>query len=192
MWFWSVFWSTNCPVFFLFFLVDQTKNCPVSGNFWSVSGNFWSTKFLFGIPKLFLVDQIFFWSTKNSQRLTKNSLKLDNFVLVNQKMRNRLDNWSTGQKYTANVYRELQGLYREIGVQSSREWPKSKAIVFQYLGFNFCHQNFRLNNWLSMLLINLNMQGLRKTHFWLKQFKLDLIKCLHDSESANKKRLRTQ
>ena len=63
---------------FLIFLVDQRKNCPVSGNFWSVSGNFWSTKFLFGIPKIFLVDQIFFWSPKNSQRLT-------NFFWVEQK-----------------------------------------------------------------------------------------------------------
>ena len=61
------------------------KNCPVSGNFWSVSGNFWSTKFLFGILKFFLVNQIFFWLTKNSQRLTKNSLRLDNFFLVDQK-----------------------------------------------------------------------------------------------------------
>ena len=25
MWFWSVSWSTNCPVFFSFFLVDQKK-----------------------------------------------------------------------------------------------------------------------------------------------------------------------
>ena len=90
MWFWSVSWSTNCPVFFSFFLVDQKRNCPVSGNFWSVSGNFWSTKFLFGIPKLFLVDQIFFglpkiprdcpkipwdwtiffWSTKKNEKKT--------------------------------------------------------------------------------------------------------------------------
>ena len=25
MWFWSVSWSTNCPVYFSFFLVDQKK-----------------------------------------------------------------------------------------------------------------------------------------------------------------------
>ena len=91
MWFWSVSWSTNCPVFFSFFLVDQKKNCPVSGNLWSVSGNFWSTKFLFGVPKfLFSIpknqsltkknsetdqkfpetEQIFFWSTKKSEKQT--------------------------------------------------------------------------------------------------------------------------
>ena len=44
MWFWSVSWSTYCPVFFSIFLVNQKKNCAVSGNLWSVSGNFWSTK----------------------------------------------------------------------------------------------------------------------------------------------------
>ena len=56
---------------FLIFFGRPKKNCPVSGNFWSVSGNFWSTKFLFGIPKFFLVDQYFFfgppifiWSTQ--------------------------------------------------------------------------------------------------------------------------------
>ena len=85
MWFWSVSWSTNCPVFFSFFLVDQKKNCPVSGNFWSVSGNFWYTKKKFGRPKKILVHQKEIWSTKNSQRLTKNSLRLDNFFLVDQK-----------------------------------------------------------------------------------------------------------
>ena len=85
MWFWSVSWSTNCPVFFSFFLVDQKKNCPVSGNFWSVSGNFWYTKKKFGQPKKILVHQKEIWSTKNSQRLTKNSLRLDNFFLVDQK-----------------------------------------------------------------------------------------------------------
>ena len=79
MWFWSVSWSTNCPVFFSFFLVDQRKKCPVSGNFWSVSGNFWSTKKKFNWPKKILVYQKEIWSTKNSQRLTKNSPRLDNF-----------------------------------------------------------------------------------------------------------------
>ena len=37
MWFWSVSWSTNCPVYFLFFLVDQRKICPVSDLFCSLS-----------------------------------------------------------------------------------------------------------------------------------------------------------
>ena len=96
MWFWSVSWSTNCPVFFSFFFGRPKKNCPVSGNFWSVSGNFWSTKFLFGVPKFFLVEQISFLCTKNSQRLTKNSLRLDNFCFGRpRKMRKRPDNWFT-------------------------------------------------------------------------------------------------
>ena len=64
MWFWSVSWSTNCPVFFSFFLVDQKKIVQSLG--------------IFDWPKKI-------WSTKNFQRLTKNSLRLDNFFLVDQK-----------------------------------------------------------------------------------------------------------
>ena len=44
---------------FLIFFGRPKKICPVSGNFLLISGNFWSTKFLFGIPTFFLVDQIF-------------------------------------------------------------------------------------------------------------------------------------
>ena len=53
MWFWSVSWSTNCPVYFSLFLVDQKKICSVSGNFWSGSD-------FFGPPSFFLVYQNFF------------------------------------------------------------------------------------------------------------------------------------
>ena len=84
MWFWSVFWSTNCPVFFSFYLVDQKKIVQSQGIFGQSLG-------IFGQPNFFLVYQnffggtkFFFWSTKNSQRLTKNSLRLDNFFLVDQ------------------------------------------------------------------------------------------------------------
>ena len=85
MWFWSVSWSTNCPVYFSLFLVDQKKICSVSENFWSASD-------FFGPPSFFLVYQNFFlvyqkiraWP-KKIQRLTKNSLRLNKFFLVDQK-----------------------------------------------------------------------------------------------------------
>ena len=102
MWFWSVSWLTNCPVFFSLFLVDQKKNCPVSGNFWSVSGNFWYTKKKFGQPKKILVHQKEIWSTKNSQRLTKNSLRLDNFfwsTKKNEKKTGQLVDQETDQNH---------------------------------------------------------------------------------------------
>ena len=57
MWFWSVSWSTNCPVYFSLFLVDQKKICSVSGKFWSGSE-------FFGRPNFFLEYQNFFWSPK--------------------------------------------------------------------------------------------------------------------------------
>ena len=97
---------------FLIFFGRPKKNCPVSGNFWSVSGNFWSTKFLFGIPKFFLVDQIFFWLTKNSQRLTKNSLRLDNFFFGRpKKMRKRPNNWLT-KRLTKTTWMGLSSILR--------------------------------------------------------------------------------
>ena len=101
MWFWSVSWSTNCPVYFSLFLVNQKNICSVSGNFWSVSD-------FFGPPSFFLVYQNFFlvyqkiraWP-KKIQRLTKNSLRLNKFFLVDQKK------WQTD---------------RTIG--RPRDWPK--------------------------------------------------------------------
>ena len=96
MWFWSVSWSTNCPVYFSLFLVDQKNICSVSGNFWSVSD-------FFGPPSFFLVYQNFFlvyqkiraWP-KKIQRLTKNSLRLNkSFFGRPKKVRNRPDNWLT-------------------------------------------------------------------------------------------------
>ena len=96
MWFWSVSWSTNCSVYFSLFMVDQKKNCSVSGNFWSGSDFFWSTKFLFGIPK-------FLFSIPKYQSLTKKNSETDQkfpeteqfFFGRPKKMRNRPDNWST-------------------------------------------------------------------------------------------------
>ena len=55
MYFWSVSWSTNCPVYFSFF--------------WSTNFFFWLTKNKFGRPKKKLVDQkhekmVFGWPKK--------------------------------------------------------------------------------------------------------------------------------
>ena len=56
----------------------------------------WSTKKNFGTPKKILVHQKEIWWTKNSQRLTKNSLRLDKFFFGQpKKMRKRPDNRST-------------------------------------------------------------------------------------------------
>ena len=96
MWFWSVSWSTNCPVYFSLFLVDQKNICSVPGNFWSISEFFlvklWFFGILkrnFGVPKRNLVDQ-------KNQSLTKNSLRLNKFFFGRpKKVRNRPDNWST-------------------------------------------------------------------------------------------------
>ena len=57
MWFWSVSWSTNCSVFFSFFLVDQKKIVQSQGIFGQSLG-------IFGWPKKNLVDQKKFWYTK--------------------------------------------------------------------------------------------------------------------------------
>ena len=72
-------------ILFLIFFWSTKKNCPVSGNFWSVSGNFWLTKFLFGIPKLFLVDQIFFGLPKIPRDWPKIPWNWTIFFLVDQK-----------------------------------------------------------------------------------------------------------
>ena len=85
MWFWSVSWSTNCPVYFFLFLVDQKKIVQSQGIFGQAL-------IFFGPPSFFLVYQNFFlvyqniraWP-KKIQRLTKNSLRLNNFFLVDQK-----------------------------------------------------------------------------------------------------------
>ena len=91
MYFWSS-WSTNCLVYFSFFLVDQRKICPVSDLFCSLSRIFCpvfsgvhvllvslfgipivrSMSHFFGrpifflvrIPNFFLVTKLFLWSTK--------------------------------------------------------------------------------------------------------------------------------
>ena len=58
MWFWSVSWSTNCPVFFSFFLVDQKKNLV-------------DQKFPETDQKFPEIGQFFFWSTKIDEKKTE-------------------------------------------------------------------------------------------------------------------------
>ena len=101
MWFWSVSWLTNCPVFSHFFWSTKNKIVQSQGIFGQSLGFFCQPKKnlvdqkKFGRPKKILVYQKEIWSTKNSQRLTKNSLRLDNFFFGRpKKMRKRPDNWS--------------------------------------------------------------------------------------------------
>ena len=92
MWFWSVSWSTNCPVYFSIFLVDQKKF--VHSQIFFVHSLeffvqsflkmwFWSVSWLTNCP----VNFSFFekdW-TKNSREWTKKIWDWTNFFLVNQK-----------------------------------------------------------------------------------------------------------
>ena len=59
----------------------------------------------------FLVHQKEIWSTKNSQRQTKNSLRLDNFFFGRlKKMRKRPDNWST-KRLTKTTWTGLESTF---------------------------------------------------------------------------------
>ena len=114
MWFWSVYWSTNCPVFFSFVFGRPKKNCPVSGNVWSVSDFFWSgSGFLVDQKKRlsslreFLVDQKNQSLTKKNQRLTKNFLRLDNFfwsTKKNEKKTRQLVDQETDQNHMDGTF----------------------------------------------------------------------------------------
>ena len=85
MWFWSVYWSTNCLVFFLFFLVNHKKIVQFQGIFGQSLG-------IFGRPKKNLVDQKKFWYTKKKfgrPKIPRDWPKIPwdwtNFFLVDQK-----------------------------------------------------------------------------------------------------------
>ena len=89
MWFWSVSWSTNCPVYFSLFMVDQKKIVQSQGIFGQAL-------IFFCPPSFFLVYQKIRAWPKTIQRLTKNSLRLNKFFFGRpKKVRNRLDNWLT-------------------------------------------------------------------------------------------------
>ena len=109
MWFWSVSWSTNCPVYFSLFLVDQKKICSVSGNFWSGSD-------FFGQPNFFLVHQKF-------PETDKKFPETGQFFLVGQKkMRKRPNNWLTKRltKTTWTGLKETDQKYMDAAYQ---KWP---------------------------------------------------------------------
>ena len=99
MWFWSVSWSTNCPVYFSFFLVDQRKICPVSDLFCSLSWIFCPVFFENVVLVSLLADQLsgqflIFWKRldKKFKRVNKKDLRLDKFIFGwPKKMRNRPD-----------------------------------------------------------------------------------------------------
>ena len=85
MWFWSVSWSTNCPVYFSLFMVDQKKIVQSQGIFGQAL-------IFFGPPSFFLVYQNFFlvyqkiraWP-KKFRDWPKIPWDWTNFFLVNQK-----------------------------------------------------------------------------------------------------------
>ena len=95
MWFWSVSWSTNCLVFFSFFLVDQKKLSRLREflvSLWEFlvhQKEIWSTKKNFGTPKRNLVDQKF---PETDQKFPETG---QFFFGRPKKMRKRPDNWST-------------------------------------------------------------------------------------------------
>ena len=114
---------------------QQNALIAASMYFWSVS----LVDQLSGKFHIFLVDQIFFgrpiffWSTKNSQRLTKNSLRPDNFFLVDQKkMRKRPDNWST-KRLTKTTWTGL--------IFKSTKWCRFQFVYVEpsaVLDFDIC------------------------------------------------------
>ena len=85
MYFWSVSWSTNCLVYFSFFLVNQRKICPVSDLFCSLSWIFCPVFFENVVLVSLLADQLSGqdW-TKNSREWTKKICYWTNFSLVDQ------------------------------------------------------------------------------------------------------------
>ena len=97
MYFWSVSWSTNCPVYFSFFLVDQKKKCQGSE----------TGQKKFGQSMIFFRSVSLLEGEQKYQRLTKKKIKdrpklfcpvseTGQFLFGRpKKMRNRPDNWST-------------------------------------------------------------------------------------------------
>ena len=116
MYFWSVSWSTNCPVYFSFFLVDQKKFVQFrdqTKKFWSVSDFFWSVSLLEGEQK--------------NQRLTKKKFRDwpkffcpvsetgQFFFCRPKKMRNRPDNWST-KRLTKSTWTPHKKIFFQNGI----------------------------------------------------------------------------
>ena len=66
MWFWSVSWSTNCPVYFSLFLSTKKKN-------FQSQGIFGQALMLFGRPNFFGIPKFLFSIPKNQSMTKKNS-----------------------------------------------------------------------------------------------------------------------
>ena len=130
MWFWSVSWSTNCPVFFSFFLVDQKKIVQSQGIFGQSLG-------IFGRPNFFLVYQNFSFSIPKNQSLTKKKSETDQkfpeteqiFFWSTKKVRNRPDNWLT-KRLTKTTW---TGLW--TGLNSNTGCPTFLAFIFEICFF---------------------------------------------------------
>ena len=126
MWFWSVSWSTNCSVFFSFFLVDQKKLSSLREflvSLWEFlvdQKKIWLTKKNFGIPKRNLVDQKF---PETDQKFPETG---QFFFGRPKKMRKRPDNWST-KRLTKTTWTGLKYI---------------KAAGFSGVSVSQCWQNY--------------------------------------------------
>ena len=144
---------------FLIFFGQPKKNCLVSGNFWLVAGNFWSTKFLFGIPKNFLVDQfffgrpkiprdwpkipwdwtIFFWSTKKNEK--KTGQLVDQETDQNHMDGTQVDSFLAGFSYLESLCATLQS--------TAVFWVPLSSRVFFGMMISLLFQTFsvKLKRW---------------------------------------------
>ena len=107
MYFWSVSWSTNCPVYFSFLFVDQKKLSSLRPNK-KFFVSLWS---FFGQSLIFFVHPLLERLTKQNSETDQNffvqSLRLDNFFWLTKKMRNRPDNWLT-KRLTKSTWTPLR------------------------------------------------------------------------------------
>jgi hypothetical protein len=118
MYFWSVSWSTNCPVYFSFFLVDQNKIVQSQRPDKKVLVSLW----------FFLVGLWFFCSLSNKETDQKNTEIDQNFlssrwdwtILIgwSKKYRNRPDNRRQTKRLDKN-YMDSAQVEKMKGVKKS-------------------------------------------------------------------------
>ena len=124
MWFWSVSWSTNCSVFFSFFLVDQKKKLSSLREFLVSLWEFLVNQIYFGTPKKNLVDQKF---PKTDQKFPETG---QFFFGRPKKMRKRLDNWST-KRLTKTTWTGLLSSAK-VGLDKSQPSPNILLCLYMY------------------------------------------------------------
>ena len=115
------FWSTICPIYFSFFLVDQRKICPVSDLICSLSWIFcpvffkkWEIDRTIGRPRDWPKPHFQKRLDKKFKRVNKKYLRLDKFFFgQSKKMKIRPDNWST-KRLTKTTWTGLGWLGLEI------------------------------------------------------------------------------